>query len=62
MHLGTVYLSLLNYERNSTEDLIGELEKEMFLFSQKGDIIVHGDYNPRTSGIQETTWTMTTLS
>ena len=26
----------------------------MFLFSQKGDIIVLGDYNPRTGGIQET--------
>ena len=26
----------------------------MFLFSQKGDIIVQGDYNARTGGIQET--------
>ena len=42
-HLGTVYLSPPNYERNSSEDLIGELE-EMFLFSQKGDITVQGDY------------------
>ena len=52
--VGTVYLSPPNYERNSSEDLIGELEEEMFLFSQKGDIIVLGDYNPRTGGIQET--------
>ena len=52
--VGTVYLSPPNYERNSSEDLIGELEEEMFLFSQKGDIIVPGDYNPRTGGIQET--------
>ena len=36
-YLGTVYLSPPNYERNSSEDLIEELEKEMFLFSQKGD-------------------------
>ena len=26
----------------------------MFLFSQKGDIIVQGDYNARTGDIQET--------
>ena len=26
----------------------------MFLFSEKGDIIVQGDYNARTGGIQET--------
>ena len=26
----------------------------MFLFSQKGDIIVQGDYNPRTGGSRET--------
>ena len=26
----------------------------MFLFSQKGDIIVQGDYNVRTGDIQET--------
>ena len=52
--VGTVYLSPPNYERNSSEDLIGELEEEMFLFSQKGDIIVPGDYSPRTGGIQET--------
>ena len=52
--VGTVYLSPPNYERNSSEDLIGELEEEMFLFSQKGDIIVQGDYNARTGDIQET--------
>ena len=51
--VGTVYLSPPNHERNSSEDLIGELEEEMFLFSQKGDIIVQGDYNPRTGDIQE---------
>ena len=34
--------------------LIGELEEEMFLLSQKGDIIVQGDYNARTGDIQET--------
>ena len=33
--------------------MIGELEEEMFLFSQKGHIIVQGDYNPRTGDIQE---------
>ena len=38
IYLGTVYLSPPNYERNSSEDLIGELEEGMFLFSQKGDI------------------------
>ena len=54
IYLGTVYLSPPNYERNNTEDLIGELEEEMFLFSQKGDIIVQGDYNARAGGIQET--------
>ena len=37
IYLGTVYLSPPNYERNSSEDLIEELEEEMFLFSQKGD-------------------------
>ena len=52
--IGTVYLSPPSYERNSSEDLIGELEEEMFLFSQKGDIIVQGDYNARTGDIQET--------
>ena len=52
--VGTVYLSPPNYERNSSEDLIGELEEEMFLFSQKGDIIVQSDYNARTGDIQET--------
>ena len=31
-----------------------ELEEEMFSFSQKGDIIVQGDYNARTGDIQET--------
>ena len=50
----TVYLSPPNYERNSSEDLIGELEEKMFLFSQKGDIIVQGDYDVRTGDIQET--------
>ena len=54
IYLGTVYLSPPNYEGNSSEDLIGELEEEMFLFSQKGDIIVQGDYNARTGDIQET--------
>ena len=34
--------------------VIGELEEEMFLLSQKGDIIVKGDYNARTNDIQET--------
>ena len=52
--VGTVYLSPRNYERNSSEDLIGELEEEMFLFSQKGDIIVPFDYNARRGDIQET--------
>ena len=54
IYLGTVYLTPPNYETNSSEDLMGELEEEMFSFSQKGDIIVPGDYNPRTGGIQET--------
>ena len=54
IYLGKVYLSPPSYERNSSEDLIGELEEEMFLFSQMGDIIVQGDYNARTGGIQET--------
>ena len=54
IYLGTVYLSLPDYERNSSEDFIGELEEEMFLFSQKGNIIVQGDYNARTGEIQET--------
>ena len=30
IYIGTVYLSPPNYERNSSEDLIGELEEEMF--------------------------------
>ena len=48
IYLGTVYLSPLNYmyERNSSEDLIAELEEEMFLFSQNGYII---GYNARTA-------------
>ena len=56
IYLGTIYLSPPNYERNgySSEDLIGELEEEMFLFSKKGDVIVQGYYNARTGGIQET--------
>ena len=29
-------------KRNSSEDLIGELEEEMFLLSQKGDISCSG--------------------
>ena len=37
---------------DNSEDLIGDLEEEMF--SQKGDIIVQGDYNARTGDIQET--------
>ena len=53
IYLGRVYLSPPNYDRNSGEDLVGELE-EMFLFSQKDDIIVQGDYNARTGDIQET--------
>ena len=53
MYLGTVYLTPPNYETNSSEDLIGELEEEMFSFAQKGDIIVQGDYNLRTGDIQE---------
>ena len=53
IYLETVYLTPPNYETNSSEDLIGELEEEMFSFSQKGDIIVQGDYNLRTGDIQE---------
>ena len=32
VYLGTVYLSPPNYQRNSSEDLIGVLEEEMILF------------------------------
>ena len=35
-------------------DLIGELEVEMLLFSQKGDVVVQGDFNARTGDMQET--------
>ena len=40
------------YERNSSEDLIAELEEEMFLFSQNGYII---GYNARTA-FKKLTW------
>ena len=53
MYLGTVYLSPPNYERNNNDDLISEIEAEMLSFSQKGGIIVQGDYNARTGDIQE---------
>ena len=53
MYLGTVYLSPPNYERNNNDDLILEIEAEMLSFSQKGGIIVQGDYNARTGDIQE---------
>ena len=54
IYLGTVYLTPPNYETNSSEDLIGEFEEEMFFFSKKGDIIVEGDYKAQTGDIQET--------
>ena len=41
-----------NYERNNNDDLISEIEAEMLSFSQKGGIIVQGDYNARTGDIQ----------
>ena len=53
IYLGTVYLSPPNYERNNNDDLISEIEAEMLSFSQKGGIIVQGDYNARTGEIQE---------
>ena len=53
IYLGTVYLSPPNYERNNNDDLISEIEAEMLSFSQKGGIIVQGDYNARTGDIQE---------
>ena len=53
VYLGTVYLSPPNYERNNNDDLISEIEAEMLSFSQKGGIIVQGDYNARTGDIQE---------
>ena len=34
-------------------DLISEIEAEMLSFSQKGGIIVQGDYHARTGDIQE---------
>ena len=54
IYLGTVYRSPSNFERSNSGDLIGELEVEMRHFSQKGDIIVHGDFNARTGDMQET--------
>ena len=53
IYLGTVFLSPPNYERNNNDDLISEIEAEMLSFSQKGGIIVQGDYNARTGDIQE---------
>ena len=56
-YIGTVYLSPSNFERSNCVDLIGELELElveMLLFSQKGDVLVQGDFNARTGDIQET--------
>ena len=41
------------YERKNNDDLISEIEAEMLSFSQKGGIIVQGDYNARTGEIQE---------
>ena len=35
-------------------DLIEELEVEMLLFSQKGDVVVQGDFTARTADMQET--------
>ena len=54
IYLGTVYLSPSNFERSNSEDLIGELEVEMLRFSQKGDIVVQGDFNARSGDMQET--------
>ena len=54
IYLGTVYLSPSNFERSNSVDLIGELEVEMLHFSQRGDIVVQGDFNARTGGMQET--------
>ena len=36
IYIGTVYLSPSNFKRSNSVDLIGELEVEMLLFSQKG--------------------------
>ena len=54
IYIGTVYLSPSNFERSNSVDLIGELEVEMLLFSQKGDVVVQGDFNARTGDMQET--------
>lgn len=54
VYLGIVYLSPLNFERSNSVDLIGELEVEMLHFSQRGRIVVQGDFNARTVGMQET--------
>ena len=61
--LGTVYLSPPNYEINNSEDLIGELEEEMFLFSQKGDIIMFREIimHERVT-FRKPSWIMTKLS
>ena len=53
IYLGKVYLSKPSYERNNNDGLIWEIEAEMLSFSQKGGIIVRGDYNARTGEIQE---------
>ena len=39
--------------RSNNDDLISDIEAEMLSFSQKGGIIVQGDYNARTGEIQE---------
>ena len=54
IYVGTVYLSPSNFERSNGIDFIGELEAEMLHFSQKSNIIVHGDFNARTGDMQET--------
>ena len=54
INLGTVHLSPSNFERSNSVDLIGKLEAEMLHFSQKGDIVVQGDFNARTREMQET--------
>ena len=52
IYLGTVYLSPSNFERGNSVDLINRVE--MLHFSQRGDIVVQGDFNARTGDMQET--------
>ena len=52
--LGTVYFSPEKMEKQSNTNYIDELDEDLLYFSQRGDVILQGDFNARTGHLQET--------